>query len=51
MRSVVVSTDNKLMASSSDDQSICIWQMDKEAPVNRFFAHDNVIETLILVEG
>ncbi len=25
--------------------------MDKEAPVNRYFAHDNVIETLLLVEG
>lgn len=39
------------MASCSDDQSVCIWQMDKEAPTNRYFAHDNVIETLLIVEG
>ena len=51
VRQVVVSADNKTMASCSDDQSICIWNMEKEQPTNRYFAHDNVIETILLVQG
>lgn len=40
-----------MFASASDDQSIIVWNINKEAPITRFFAHDNVIETLLLVEG
>lgn len=38
-----MASDSRMMASCSDDQSVCVWQMDKEVPVNRFVAHDNVV--------
>ena len=28
-----------------------MWNMDKDVPVLRFFAHENVIENVVLVEG
>lgn len=43
VRKVVVSADGKTLASCSDDQSVIIWNIEKETPVNRFFAHENVI--------
>ncbi len=51
VRRVAVSHDGQTMVSGSDDQSIIIWNTSKENPIHRFFAHDNVIETLLLVEG
>lgn len=39
------------MISGSDDQSVITWNIAKDAPVNRFFAHDNVIETVMVIEG
>ena len=40
-----------MFASCSDDQSVIIWNSDKEAPVNRFFAHENVVENIMIIEG
>lgn len=46
-----MSNDGQTLVSGSDDQSIIVWNVGKEAPTLRFFAHDNVIETVLLVEG
>ena len=43
MRKVVVSNDGKTFVSCSDDQTFIVWNIEKETPVNRFCAHDNVI--------
>ena len=43
--------DGQSFISGSDDQSICVWALGKDTPTLRFFAHDNVIETVLLVEG
>lgn len=51
MRRLSVSKDGQSFVSGSDDQSIIVWNVNKEAPVLRFFAHDNVIETVLLIEG
>lgn len=51
MRRVVLSQDGQTIVSASDDQSVITWNINKEAPVLRFFAHDNVIEALHLIEG
>lgn len=51
MRKVSASADSKTFASCSDDQSVIMWNMDKDVPVLRFFAHENVIENVVLVEG
>ena len=51
MRKVVISKDNKVFASCSDDQSVILWNLEKEAPVFRFFAHENVIENIMIIEG
>jgi WD40 repeat protein len=39
----VISKDGELMASGSDDQSIMVWNINKDNPVHKFIAHDNVI--------
>jgi WD40 repeat protein len=39
------------MVSCSDDQSVIIWKVDSNVPVNRYFAHENVIECLTIIEG
>ena len=39
------------MVSGSDDQSVIIWNVGKEAPVFRYFAHENVIEAILIIEG
>lgn len=51
VRKVASSRDNKVFASCSDDQSVILWNIEKEAPVFRFFAHENVIENLMIIEG
>ena len=51
MRRLALTKDGQTIVSGSDDQSIIIWNTGKDAPVNRFFAHDNVIETVHIVEG
>jgi len=48
---VAIAKDGVLMASVSDDQSVITWNVGKDVPVLRFFAHDNVIETLLFIEG
>ena len=45
----MISKDGSTFISGSDDQSVIVWNIGKEVPVLRFFAHDNVIETLLLV--
>ena len=44
-----MSKDGQTIVSGSDDQSVMVWHLNKEAPVLRFFAHDNVIETVLLI--
>jgi platelet-activating factor acetylhydrolase IB subunit alpha len=51
VRRLDLSRDGQTLVSASDDQSIIVWNIQKEAPVLRFFAHDNVIEAILLVEG
>ncbi len=51
VRKLSVSKDGQSFVSGSDDQSIIVWNVNKDAPVLRFFAHDNVIETVLLIEG
>ena len=51
MRRLTVSNDGETIVSGSDDQSIIVWNVAKEVPTLRFFAHDNVIETVLLIEG
>ena len=46
-----MSLDGETIVSGSDDQSIMVWNVAKEVPTLRFFAHDNVIETVLLIEG
>ena len=48
---MVASEDSKTFVSCSDDQSVIVWNIEKEAPVFRFFAHENVIENIMIVEG
>jgi len=43
VRRLVLSQDGQTVVSGSDDQSVIVWNVNKEAPVLRFFAHDNVI--------
>jgi WD40 repeat protein len=45
----VISADGKTFVSCSDDQSVIVWNIEKETPVNRFFAHENVIENIMLL--
>ena len=35
----------------SDDQSVIAWNIEKEAPIMRFFAHEHVVENIMLIEG
>jgi len=51
VRRIVLSQDGQTIVSGSDDQSVIVWNINKEAPTLRYFAHDNVIEALQLVEG
>ena len=51
MRRVALTQDGETIVSASDDQSIIIWNVAKEAPVLRYFAHDNVIEAILIIEG
>jgi WD40 repeat protein len=51
VRRLSISKDGQTFISGSDDQSVIVWNINKEAPILRFFAHDNVIETLLLIEG
>ena len=51
MRRLAISKDGQTIVSGSDDQSIMLWNIGKEVPTLRFFAHDNVIEAILLVEG
>lgn len=51
VRRIAISSDGQTIVSGSDDQSVIIWNINKEAPTLRFFAHDNVIETVMLIEG
>lgn len=46
-----MSIDGKTFVSCSDDQSVIVWNLDKDAPLNRFFAHENVVENVLLIEG
>lgn len=48
---MTASVDNKTFASCSDDQSVILWNFEKESPVFRFFAHENVIENIMIIEG
>jgi len=43
VRRLSIAKDGQTFVSGSDDQSIIVWNINKEAPVLRFFAHDNVI--------
>ena len=51
VRRMSISKDGNTFISGSDDQSVCVWNIGKETPTLRFFAHDNVIETVLLIEG
>ena len=51
MRSLSLSQDGQSFASVSDDQSVIMWNIAKDSPTTRFFAHENVIEAVLLVEG
>lgn len=51
VRRIAISKDGQTIISGSDDQSVIVWNINKEAPTLRFFAHDNVIETVMLIEG
>ena len=51
VRKLAISADGKSFASCSDDQSVIVWNIEKETPVFRFFAHENVIENIMLIEG
>jgi WD40 repeat protein len=46
---MAIAKDGQTFFTGSDDQSVILWNISKEAPVIRFFAHDNVIETLLLI--
>lgn len=46
-----MSQDGETVISGSDDQSVMVWNVGKQAPTLRFFAHDNVIQTVLLIEG
>lgn len=48
---MALTKDGQTFVTASDDQSVMVWDIGKEAPLLRFFAHDNVIEALLLVEG
>lgn len=50
VRRIAVSEDGQTIVSGSDDQSVIIWNVQKEAPILRFFAHDNVIEAVMIIE-
>jgi len=39
VRKLATSKDGKTFVSCSDDQSVIVWNIDKDAPVTRFFAH------------
>lgn len=43
VRRIVLSQDGQTIVSGSDDQSVITWIINKESPILRFFAHDNVI--------
>lgn len=49
MRKVAIAGDGLSMASVSDDQSVIVWNVGKDVPILRFFAHDNVIETVLII--
>jgi platelet-activating factor acetylhydrolase IB subunit alpha len=49
VRRICVSKDGETLISGSDDQSVIVWNVAKEAPVLRFFAHDNVIEAVLMI--
>ena len=51
VRRVALTKDGQTFVSASDDQSIMVWNVAKEAPIIRYFAHDNVIEALCIIEG
>lgn len=51
VRTLCISKDGQTFVSASDDQSVIVWNVNKESPVLRFFAHENVIEAVLLVEG
>lgn len=51
VRRLCVSKDGQTFVSGSDDQSVIVWNINREAPTLRFFAHENVIETVLLIEG
>lgn len=51
VRRLDLTKDGQTLVSASDDQSVIVWHIQKEAPLLRFFAHDNVIEALTLIEG
>ena len=42
VRRIALMKDGQTFVSGSD-QSIIVWNLDKEIPVTRYFAHDNVI--------
>lgn len=51
VRKIACSVDLKTFYSCSDDQSVIAWNIEKEAPIMRFFAHEHVVENIMLIEG
>ena len=43
VRRIALTKDGQTFVSGSDDQTIIVWNMDKQTPEIRYFAHDNVI--------
>ena len=43
VRRIALTKDGLTFVSGSDDQSIIVWNLDKEIPIIRYLAHDSVI--------